>query len=566
MIKIFKYSFVILFLLIFRLTFAQLPDIIALEYYFDTDPGFGNGTEVTFSADSLVDVTFDADLSGLSNGFHMLYVRAMDESGNWSFVFTESVLSPFNPPVASSPFVLPQIVEMEYFFDLDPGIGNGSEITITADSLINKSFNVDLSGITTGFHIVYIRVKDEVGKWSIEFANAILKFPDPIAVATPETLSQIVAMEYFFDADPGFGNGIPLPIATDSIVEVVFDADFSQLDNGVHNFYVRVKDEDGKWTLLYSEAIFIFSPPIAGSPEILQDVVAMEYFFDNDPGFGNGTEIMNAPDSVIVENFFADIAMLGGGTHILYTRVKDGNNKWSQVATTPFCIQGIQLYLEGPYKTSTGFMSTDLIEAGLLPLSQPFGSNTNAEWFYNGTESVASIPNTNIVDWLLLQARDATSPENATSASVKESQVAFLLNNGEIVGLDGESNISFSEPITNELYLVVFQRNHLGVMSSYPLETTGDCSCSYNFTIRPEQVYGAENSYKEIKDNVWGLISGDGNGNGQVSLQDKTDVWMSESGNAGYLSGDFNMDGQSDNNDKNDQWKINNGKTGQVPD
>ncbi|MCF8369325.1 MAG: hypothetical protein K9G76_09810 [Bacteroidales bacterium] len=45
----------------------------------------------------------------------------------------------------------------------------------------------------------------------------------------------------------------------------------------------------------------------------------------------------------------------------------------------PLCTQGIQLYIEGPYNLNTGLMSTDLNDAGLLPLTQPFGTNSNAE-------------------------------------------------------------------------------------------------------------------------------------------------------------------------------------------
>ncbi|MCF8369324.1 MAG: hypothetical protein K9G76_09805 [Bacteroidales bacterium] len=108
------------------------------------------------------------------------------------------------------------------------------------------------------------------------------------------------------------------------------------------------------------------------------------------------------------------------------------------------------------------------------------------------------------MDWLLLQARGATTPANATSATIKENQVAFLLNDGKIVDLDGVSNISFSESFNNELYLVVFQRNHPGVISSYPLDTIGDCSCSYNYTIGPDQIFGGANGHKELKNNVWG--------------------------------------------------------------
>ena len=140
------------------------------------------------------------------------------------------------------------------------------------------------------------------------------------------------------------------------------------------------------------------------------------------------------------------------------------------------------------------------------------------------------------------------------------------MNNGNIVGLDGESLISFASPIDNDLYLVVFHRNHIGVMSSFPLDTSGECEISYNFSKDMVQAYGSENGHKEIDSGVWGMISSDGDGNGQVANDDKTVVWKLESGNAAYLSGDFNMDGQVDNTDKNEQWESNNNSVGQVPD
>jgi hypothetical protein len=70
------------------LAFAMLPlfttnaqDIVFAEYYFDADPGHGNGTAVTVTADTVVDLSFTADLTGLTKGLHTLYVRTLDDSG-----------------------------------------------------------------------------------------------------------------------------------------------------------------------------------------------------------------------------------------------------------------------------------------------------------------------------------------------------------------------------------------------------------------------------------------------------------------------------------------------------
>ena len=61
------------------LVFAQ--NITQVEYYIDTDPGFGNGTSVSISAGTDIDLSFTADLSSVSYGFPVLYVRAKDGDG-----------------------------------------------------------------------------------------------------------------------------------------------------------------------------------------------------------------------------------------------------------------------------------------------------------------------------------------------------------------------------------------------------------------------------------------------------------------------------------------------------
>ncbi|MGC8866527.1 MAG: hemoblobin-interacting domain-containing protein, partial [Bacteroidales bacterium] len=86
----------------------------------------------------------------------------------------------------------------------------------------------------------------------------------------------------------------------------------------------------------------------------------------------------------------------------------------------------VRVYLEGPFD-GTG-MTTDLQQNGIIPLNQPYNT---APWNYSGTESVASVP-ANIVDWVLVELRDADIPDNATPATTLAGwpKAYFLRNDG----------------------------------------------------------------------------------------------------------------------------------------
>ena len=66
-------------------------------------------------------------------------------------------------------------------------------------------------------------------------------------------------------------------------------------------------------------------------------------------------------------------------------------------------------FLEGPF-TGTE-MTTLLNSGGIIPLAQPYNV---APWNYSGSESVVSIPNANVVDWVMVELRDAASAPLAT--------------------------------------------------------------------------------------------------------------------------------------------------------
>ena len=61
-----------------------------MEYFIDTDPGYGLGTEVTLpSAGSDLTIDFSVALSGLDDGNHVLYIRAQNSLDKWGQVYAE---------------------------------------------------------------------------------------------------------------------------------------------------------------------------------------------------------------------------------------------------------------------------------------------------------------------------------------------------------------------------------------------------------------------------------------------------------------------------------------------
>ena len=221
----------------------------------------------------------------------------------------------------------------------------------------------------------------------------------------------------------------------------------------------------------------------------------------------------------------------------------------------------IKVFLEGPFYETE--MLRFLNTYGVMPFYQPYNTDP---WNYNGTETANPIPNYDIVDWILVELRE--TPGDASTATIGTmiaQQAAFILRNGFIVRMDGSSSIQFSEVITENLYVVIWHRNHLGVMSANALTESGGLY-QYDFTTDAGKAYGGTLGFKELEPGFWGMVGGDGDANNQVSVSDKNDIWAPQVGNSGYYAGDFNMNVQVDNTDKLDIWIPNAGKGSQVSD
>jgi len=219
----------------------------------------------------------------------------------------------------------------------------------------------------------------------------------------------------------------------------------------------------------------------------------------------------------------------------------------------------LKVFLEGPFIGTE--MTTLLNSYGLLPLNQPYNINP---WNYPGTDSVPSIPISDITDWILVEFRDTTDASLATNETMLERQAAFLLKDGSVVGMDGTSILQLNNTVKNQLFAVIWHRNHLSILSSLPLSESGGIY-SYDFSTGLDKVYGDNWGYNEITPGIWGMVAGDGVADDQIDSFDKENVWTFEVGTWGYKQGDFNMDVQINNKDKNNMWLKNINKLGQVP-
>jgi len=229
-----------------------------------------------------------------------------------------------------------------------------------------------------------------------------------------------------------------------------------------------------------------------------------------------------------------------------------------EVIDPPVIHLELKVFLEGCFANSE--MNNQLNQLGQLPTDQPYNTYP---WFYEGSEVLPSA--TDMVDWILIELRETPGgPESALPETRIARKAAMLFKNGDVKDISGAADLTFDVTLNQNLYVLIWHRNHLAVMSAMPLMLDNGVY-SYDFTYGENQIYGDTNGKKKIASGIWGMVAGDGNGDGQVNISDIYGAWYPKAGEKGYMNTDFNLDGESGNNDKNDLWYFNNGAASQVP-
>lgn len=213
-----------------------------------------------------------------------------------------------------------------------------------------------------------------------------------------------------------------------------------------------------------------------------------------------------------------------------------------------------KVYLQGaalnPNVGEEHLMRDDLRIAGFIPTRSPYEDMISCE------ATVFDITgNDAIIDWVWVELRDATD-----NTAVLDGQSALLQRDGDIVGTDGTSALSF-DIATGNYYVTIQHRNHLGIMSSNTVELT-TIAVIVDFTDGSTSTFGtnAQTSFG-MPSGIMGMWTGNVNDDTLIQYSgttpDTPDILseiLNDPGNflnfptyavSGYKRYDINMDGNT---------------------
>jgi len=290
---------------------------------------------------------------------------------------------------------------------------------------------------------------------------------------------QIIVKQFFDGPFPpdGWGCDITYPVSVDLYPpEAITDLEVTQLNESfLLSWTPATSDVNGNWDNIACYNIYKWPDTLDYIARVaVDDYPQLTKFnwWDPDPGAGKD------------EN------------PVYVVKVEDEAGHESPISNLGYHLPdylSLNVFLEGLYNGSD--MNTILNADGFIPLLQPFNV---PPWNYMGTESVTSMPNGDVVDWILVELRDAPDAISAIPYTIVDRQAAFILKDGRVVDLDGFSNLNFDVSINNGLFVVLWHRNHLGIMSAFSLTGSGGLY-SYNFSAGESLVHGGAAGHKNIK-------------------------------------------------------------------
>ena len=362
------------------------PDIVAAEYFIDNDPGVGSATPLSVTQGQTIDEDYNIPTNGLglAEGVHLIGIRTLDANGVWSmtekrpFVIRSSGTSTRPPP---SP-----VLSVEYFIDVDPGVGNGSPFTNFPGTAQDIDFDdiAITNSLPEGIYGIYARSVDTDGDWGFYESRTIyIRASGTVTQGPPP---EVVELEYFFDDDPGVGQATSISVPSPGAAIDISDLIAQGLANGRHLIGIRAKDENGAWSMTERRQFYI-DPSTGSSP--VSKIDAIEYFFDSDPGIGNAQQIAISP---AVDSLDLPFTLLTGqnvpvGTNSVTVRARNELGIWGFPETRDFEVDDNCTFPNAQFDIQLG-CATDAVQFidtsfDIIPTENP-----EYRWYLDGDNTV----------------------------------------------------------------------------------------------------------------------------------------------------------------------------------
>lgn len=145
-------------------------------------------------------------------------------------------------------------------------------------------------------------------------------------------IPNISKLEYFADSDPGLGNGINVPVTIENNISKTFEISLLNNSLGIHTLGLRAQDQFGNWSHTFTRPFL--KDRLVSDP--LQEISDIEFFVDNDPGFGRAKKINFSAGTTIDINHLISPESETNGIHTLSMRARNSNGDWGLNYIRPF--------------------------------------------------------------------------------------------------------------------------------------------------------------------------------------------------------------------------------------
>lgn len=203
------------------------------------------------------------------------------------------------------------------------------DLTGTYDQNFVQISNQITSPASDGVYTLFTRFRDTRGKWGAVRGTQIK------VSSQTDFQNKIVAGEYFWTHDPSVRTALSGTL-NGNLVEIAQSIS-APATEGVYQLNVHFKDARGRWGPIRKSNVKVdeaLAPPI---------IAQAEYYFDSDPGNGNGFIVTEGTFGAQTASFIKEVALSGSGLnvggHSVFTRFMNNRGEWGDAASRNFEIQ-----------------------------------------------------------------------------------------------------------------------------------------------------------------------------------------------------------------------------------